>query len=140
MMKNLCVLIFLFCTSMVMAQKQFGLKFNFVTNDGIIASNVRVKFFKDIADDVVVVKELRADDKGILNFKLADNYFDETDSVFIQAFFEDSKIYYLNYEGKFSKKQFPLNKTIVFESMAPVSLDEIDGSIPHPPTLPKRSK
>lgn len=139
-MKGLQLLL-LFCFSLAMAQKQYSLKLHFMTDSNEAAPHVQVTLFKNIEgkEGAVIVNKVTADEKGILNLKLSDDYFDKTGSLTIQAYYYNKDAYYLDYYEKISKKKFPFKKTVKFEHIIPPTLEEINSSssIPPPPMVPK---
>lgn len=138
-MKYFHFVLFFFCISTVMAQKKYDLQLRFITDKKTIAPNVKVTFLKNINTEsgAVVIDEVVSDSKGILNLKLSDKYFDKNGWLGIQAFYDEKDVYYLSYYEEISKKQIPFKKTIVFEHVIPLTLEEIDeNNVPPPPRLP----
>lgn len=142
-MKPICFLVFFFCFSAVTAQKQYSLQLRFLTDKKEIAPNIKVTLLKtsDINPDDVITEEVMSDNKGVLNLKLSEKYFDKKGSLGIQAFYDEPGIYYLDYYEEISKKQFPFKKTVIFEHIVPPTLEEIDkANVPPPPMAPSSTK
>lgn len=139
-MKSLSLLFFLFCFSYAPAQKHYSLELNFLTDSNEPAPNVNVIFIKNTKEGGIIVEKVTADDKGILKHTISEDYFDEKDSLTIEASYHSQNTYYFDYHEEFSKKQFPFKKTVILEHIVPPTLEEINKMNPPPPPPPKANE
>ncbi|CAH0248608.1 hypothetical protein [Chryseobacterium sp. Bi04] len=140
-MKKIQFLLFLFCFSAALAQKQYNIELLFLTDSNEVAPHVEVTFIKENKTGAVMVKKVKADDKGLLKLSLSDAYFSKKDSLIIQSYYYTKDTYYFDYHEELAKNQFPFKKTVILEHIVPPTLEEINSSnVPPPPMLPKSSK
>ncbi|MBL3547987.1 hypothetical protein [Chryseobacterium sp. KMC2] len=139
-MKKLQIFLFSLCFSAAIAQKQYSIELLFLTDTHEIAPHVEVTFMKENKTGAMIVKKVKANDKGLVKLNLSDTYFGTKDSLIIQSYYYTKDTYYFDYHEELSKNQFPFKKTVILEHIVPPTLEQINSShVPPPPMLPQSS-